>query len=116
MASKAAMLTENQFGHWEEQEQAAGRILSHESSFTPVLLLHATTARPAKRDPPKVPSDRSGTGTNSKKKALREHLNVKPSSDRLWISHWPLPRMLFFVSPSPRTKISRLLQPVEPKR
>lgn len=29
---------------------------------------------------------------------------------------WPLPRMLFFVSPSPQTKISRLLQPVEPKR
>lgn len=65
MASKAAMLTENQSGHWEEQEQAIGRILSHEASFTHVLLLHATTAKPAKRDPPKVPSDRSGTGTNS---------------------------------------------------
>lgn len=57
MASKAAMLTENQFGHWEEREQAVGRLLSHEASSTHVLLLHAAAAQPAKRDPPKVPSD-----------------------------------------------------------
>lgn len=73
MASKAAMLTENQFGHWEE---AVGRIPSHEASFAHVLLLHATTGKPAKRDPPKVPSDRRGTGTNSKKKKKKPDGNT----------------------------------------
>lgn len=70
-------LTENQFGHREEQEEAIGGTLGHGASFTPVLQATAKLAKlanVAKHEPPKVPS--SGTGTNSKKqKALRERLS-----------------------------------------